>query len=127
MGVAGEETNPFAAWRSGPFPMPPGPDMYGATLSMAAAEKAGLHPYRAPTGVNSVAYDGRPACRQMGFCMQACAIGAKWSTLYTEIPRAEATGRCEVRPESTALKINHDDRGRVTGAVSYTHLTLPTN
>ena len=67
--------------------------------------------------INSMPYDDRPACRQIGFCMQACAIGAKWSTLYTEIPRAEATGRCEVRPESTALKINHDDRGRVTGVV----------
>ena len=50
VGVAGEETNPFAAWRSGPFPMPPGPDMYGAALSMAAAERAGLHPYRCPIG-----------------------------------------------------------------------------
>ena len=29
VGVAGEETNPFAAWRSGPFPMPPGPGHAG--------------------------------------------------------------------------------------------------
>jgi len=26
-----------------------------------------------------------------GFCVQGCKTGAKWSTLYTEIPRAEAT------------------------------------
>ena len=68
VGVAGEESNPFAAWRSGPFPMPPGADMFGAVLSMAAAARAGLHPYRAPTGANSVPYDGRPACVNCGFC-----------------------------------------------------------
>ena len=38
IGVAGlAGANPFAAWRSGPFPMPPGASMYGAVLSAAAA------------------------------------------------------------------------------------------
>jgi len=50
--------------------------------------------------INSVAYDGRPACRQMGFCMQACAIGAKWSTLYTEIPRARRPGGARSAPRA---------------------------
>ena len=54
--------------------------------------------------------------------MSGCAIGAKWSTLYTEIPKAESTGRFEIRPESMVVKINHDDRGRVTGVV-YTDKT----
>src|SRR5215470_8531827 len=39
--------------------------------------------------INSEDRDGRPACHQIGFCMSGCAIGAKWSTLYTEIPKAE--------------------------------------
>jgi Choline dehydrogenase and related flavoproteins len=67
--------------------------------------------------INSEDRDGRPACHQIGFCMSGCAIGAKWSTLYTEIPKAESTGRFEIRPESMVVKINHDDRGRVTGVV----------
>src|SRR6266581_5446958 len=45
--------------------------------------------------INSQPRDGRPACHQIGFCMSGCAIGAKWSTLYTEIPKAESTGRVE--------------------------------
>jgi choline dehydrogenase-like flavoprotein len=49
--------------------------------------------------------------------MSGCAIGAKWSTLYTEIPKAEATGHFELRPECMALKINHNDAGKVTGVV----------
>ena len=46
------------------------------------------------------AHDDRPACRQIGFCMQACAIGAKWSTLYTEIPRAERPGGARSAPRA---------------------------
>jgi choline dehydrogenase-like flavoprotein len=65
--------------------------------------------------INSIEYDGRPQCRQIGFCMSGCAIGAKWSALYTEIPKAEATGNYEIRPESMVVGINHDKSGKVTG------------
>ena len=47
--------------------------------------------------INSEPRDGRPSCLQLGFCTSGCAIHAKWSTLYTEIPRAEKTGRFELR------------------------------
>ena len=67
--------------------------------------------------INSVPRDDRPSCHQIGFCMSGCAIGAKWSTLYTEIPKAEKTGHFEIRPESMALKINHDANGKITGVV----------
>ena len=79
VGVAGDHHgNPFAAWRSGPYPMPPGPDMYCARLTSEAATELGFHPYRAPTGVNSVEYDGRPACNNCGFCaFFGCPIHAK--------------------------------------------------
>jgi len=46
--------------------------------------------------INSRAFDGRGFCLQQGFCVQGCKMGAKWSTLYTEIPRAEATGKLEL-------------------------------
>ena len=67
--------------------------------------------------INSAPYDGRNACDQIGFCMQGCASGAKWSTLYTEIPKAEATGRCEVRPSSMVLQILLDASGKVSGVL----------
>ncbi|MCK5440079.1 MAG: GMC family oxidoreductase [Gemmatimonadetes bacterium] len=67
--------------------------------------------------INSVAYDGRPGCQQIGFCNAGCAIGAKWSTLYTEVPKAETTGHFELRTHAMAIRINHDERGRVTGVV----------
>ncbi|MGY4348393.1 choline dehydrogenase-like flavoprotein [Bradyrhizobium sp. GM7.3] len=67
--------------------------------------------------INSQPRDGRGACQQIGFCFQGCKSGAKWSTLYTEIPKGEATGNLEVRPASMAVKIEHDAAGKVTGVV----------
>lgn len=67
--------------------------------------------------INSRAYDGRPGCRQIGFCNDGCAIGAKWSTLYTEIPKAEQTDHFELRPNSMAIRIRHNESGRVTSVV----------
>jgi choline dehydrogenase-like flavoprotein len=67
--------------------------------------------------INSAARNGRGACQQIGFCFQGCKSGAKWSTLYSEIPRGEETGNLEVRPNSHVLMIEHDDSGKVTGVV----------
>ncbi len=67
--------------------------------------------------INSRPRDGRSACWQLGFCLQGCKSGAKWSTLYTEIPHAEATGRLDLRPESMALQIHHDQSGKATGVL----------
>ncbi len=67
--------------------------------------------------INSEPRDGRGSCQQIGFCFQGCKSGAKWSTLYTEIPKGEATGKLEVRPNAMAVKIEHDASGKVTGVV----------
>jgi choline dehydrogenase-like flavoprotein len=67
--------------------------------------------------INSRPRDGRSGCWQLGFCFQGCKSGAKWSTLYTEIPKAEATGKLDLRPESQALQIHHDKTGKVTGVL----------
>ena len=123
VGVAGEETNPFAAPRSGPYPMPPGADMYGTTLSVPAAERHGLHPYRAPTGVNSVPYDGRPACNNCGFCgFHGCPIEAKGDPVAL-LRRALGTGRCRIVPEALAVAITRDATGRRATGVRYLDLS----
>ena len=67
--------------------------------------------------INSRPRDGRSHCLQIGFCFQGCKSGAKWSTLYTEIPKAEETGKLDLRPESHALQIQHNDSGKVTGVL----------
>jgi choline dehydrogenase-like flavoprotein len=67
--------------------------------------------------INSQPRDDRASCLQIGFCFQGCKSGAKWSTLVAEIPKGEATGNLEVRPNSQVLKIEHDDTGKVTGVL----------
>ena len=67
--------------------------------------------------INPAPADGRGMCIQQGFCVQGCKTGAKWSTLYTEIPRAEATGNLDLRVQSTATKIEHGADGRVNAVV----------
>ena len=67
--------------------------------------------------INSRAADGRGFCIQQGFCVQGCKMAAKWSTLYTEIPRAEATGNLDMRVEATATRIELGTDGRVNAVV----------
>src|ERR1700730_16206721 len=67
--------------------------------------------------INSEPRDGRGSCQQIGFCFQGCKSGAKWSTLYSEIPKGEATGNLEVRPSSMALQIEHDASGKVVAVI----------
>ncbi len=111
IGVAGTEgANPFAAWRSGPFPMPSGAPMFGATKSVAAAEELGFHPYPAPTAANSVPYDGRPACNNCGFCsFFGCPIHAKGDPVAM-LQRSLASGRAELMAETFVSRIRTDGR-----------------
>ena len=67
--------------------------------------------------INSRPRADRPSCQQIGFCFQGCKSSAKWSTLYTEIPAALETGNLDLRPECTALQVQHDDSGKVTGVL----------
>ncbi|WP_207459007.1 GMC family oxidoreductase [Azospirillum sp. SYSU D00513] len=84
----------------------------------AGADKMGYrHCHTGRMAINSEARDGRGPCMQIGFCFQGCKSGAKWSTLYAEIPKGEATGNLEVRPNAHALRIEHDAAGKVTGVV----------
>jgi choline dehydrogenase-like flavoprotein len=67
--------------------------------------------------INTKAADDRGMCIQQGFCVQGCKTGAKWSTLYTEIPRAEATGNLDLRIKCRAARIEHGEDGRVNGVL----------
>ncbi|MBK9083139.1 MAG: GMC family oxidoreductase [Rhizobiales bacterium] len=69
--------------------------------------------------INSAPRDGRGGCQQIGFCFQGCKSGAKWSTLIAEIPKGEATGNLEVRPNAYVVRIEHDATGKVTGVVYF--------
>jgi choline dehydrogenase-like flavoprotein len=100
--------------------MPPLPVKSSGVLFDRGARKLGLHPVPAPMAINSRPYRGRPPCVHCGFCHGfVCEVRAKASTLTTVIPEAEATGRCEVRPESYVFRIDTNPQGRATGVAFF--------
>ncbi len=69
--------------------------------------------------INSRPRDGRAMCMQLGFCFQGCKSGAKWSTLNSEIPAAEATDHFELRTGAQVSLIETDSTGRASGVVYF--------
>jgi choline dehydrogenase-like flavoprotein len=117
IGVSGVP-GPFDPPRSRPYPVPPLPVKSSGVLLERGAERLGWHAQPAPMAILSEPYDGRARCIHCGFCMAyGCEAGAKSSTLVTTIPRAVASGNCEVRPESTVLRVETNREGRCTGVV----------
>ena len=68
---------------------------------------------------NTVPFDGRPATIQDGFNFQGDKQRAHWSTLTAELPKAEATGKLDLRPQSHVVRIEHNGGGRVTEVAYY--------
>lgn len=117
IGVSGAP-GPFDAPRSKPFPMPPMPIKSSGVLLERAAARLGLHAQAEPHAILSQPHNGRAGCVNCGYCMFfGCEAGAKSSTLAAMIPLAEATGNCEIRPESVVIRIDTDDKGRASQVV----------
>ena len=118
MGIQGAEgVDPFAGRRSGPYPMPPGAAMYCAERVAAGVAHFGFTLFPCPTAINSVPYDGRPACNDCGFCQSSpCAINAKGTPGVTTLRKALLTGNCQLRPETRAVRLLTDGAGTtITG------------
>jgi choline dehydrogenase-like flavoprotein len=99
--------------------MPALPPNTEATALSKAAKSLGLHPFPIPMAINSVAYQKRAACIQCPHCVGfACEVNAKNSTAVTAIPRALATGVCELRTQCIASRILTNSAGKAT-AVEY--------
>ncbi len=98
--------------------IPPLPGNNNYKVFEAGAKKLGYKQvHTGNMAINSQDRDGRTYCQQSGFCFQGCKFSAKWSTLYAEIPKGEATGKLEVRANAHVLQIQHGDDGKVTGVL----------
>jgi choline dehydrogenase-like flavoprotein len=117
VGVSGDmSTNPFAAPRKDPYPMPAFPYNHEGRILEAAAKRLGFHPFPIPMLRNSVPYGGRNACIHNRYCCGfACPNNAKNGTHNTVIPRALASGNCELRTRSVASEVVIDDHGVARG------------
>ena len=103
---------------TGTHGIPRHPPTNNYKVMAAGARRIGYKDVRVNnTAINTKPRDGRNACDQISFCMQGCTSGAKWTTANSELPKADATGRCELRAECMVLKIEHGAEGQVSGVV----------
>ncbi len=119
VGVSGAP-GPHDPPRSRPYPMPPLPVKSSGVILERAAEKLGLHAFPAPMAILSRPLNNRIPCQHCGFCMgYGCEFAAKSSSLASMIPLAQATGRCEIRVDSTVFRLETDGSGRVNEVVYF--------
>jgi choline dehydrogenase-like flavoprotein len=117
LGVAGAAGGDrFAGPRDRGYPMPPLEPGLGARVLAGGAHRFGLTTGPVPLLVNSIPRAGRPACVRCGACVGfACQAGAKNGVHNTVLPRALATGRCDLIVEAQAERVTTDAAGRVDG------------
>ena len=121
MGISGLRVDsPFVAPMSKDYPVPPVPLKASGALFEVAAKKLGLTVVPGPLAIITQPYMGRTGCVNCGMCSGfGCHVGARSSSAVTVLPRAVATGNCEIRPYSYVREIPVDKKGRVTGATYF--------
>jgi len=120
LGVAGDGTaleTQIPRKRSYPLPpVLPGPQ---TTALRNGARDLGWVVSPVPLLINTEPYNNRPACIECKYCVGfACPSDAKNGTQNTVIPRALASGNCELVVDAFAEKIETDASGKVIG-ISY--------
>ena len=105
--------------RSRNYPLPPVPPGPQTVALQNAARQLGWVTSPVPLLINTEPYAGRASCIGCKYCVGfACPTDAKSGSQNTVIPRALATGNCELKTSTIVESIETDARGNVTG-VSY--------
>jgi choline dehydrogenase-like flavoprotein len=101
------------------YPLPPVPPGPHTVALQHGARRLEWVTTPVPLLINTEAYRGRASCIGCKYCVGfACPTDAKTGTQNTAIPRALATGNCELKTSAVAETIDTDDRGNVIG-ISY--------
>ncbi|ROQ36773.1 choline dehydrogenase-like flavoprotein [Frondihabitans sp. PhB188] len=113
LGVAGTEGGLTSRTpRSSGYPLPPMGTEPARELLGHAADTLGWGWGPIPLAINSVPNDGRPACVRCPQCVgHACPVNAKNGSHNTFVPRAVATGRCDVLFDAEVIEVR-DGSGR---------------
>src|SRR4029079_13216733 len=117
LGAAGDgESTQSHIPRKRNYPLPPAPPNPQTAALQTAARQLGWLTSPVPLLINTKSYAGRPACIECKYCVGfACPTDAKNGTQNTVIPRALATGNCELEVDAIVEKIDTESRGNVIG------------
>lgn len=118
VGVSGDAAQ--EVWRppGEAYPMPPQPTFRQAEILAAGFAAEGKRVAPLPMAINSVAYQGRPACLQDGWCDAGCPTGALANPIVIFGARMKRAG-VELRTQASAARIETDGSGRKVRRVSY--------
>src|SRR6202051_2290395 len=101
------------------YPMPPMKTFRNGDIWLKGFDALGIPMVPAPVGMNSVEFNGRPACLYDGWCHVGCPIGALANPQITYLGEARKAG-AEVRALSTVTRVLTNQAGtRVTGVEYY--------
>src|SRR5205085_11396147 len=114
--------NRYAGPRKRGYPMPPLRTNGARAVLSHGAIALGLQTSPVPLLINSLPYNGRGACINCGACVGfGCPGEFKNGTHNTVIPRAIATGLCDLLVDVQAERVITDAAGAVTGVALATY------
>ena len=124
-GVSGDsEGMRFAGARKRGYPMPALQDTIATTVLQGGADHLGLTTSAVPLLINSIPYNGRPACVRCGACVGfACHADAKNGSHNTSIRRALASGRCDLLVSTQVVRLVTDGTGAIVGVQAVSDAT----
>ncbi len=121
MGIAGDQDNPYASPRSGPFPMPAHkPSAFETEIFAPAARKLGWVPHSMPWAINSRPYDDRSQCLRCRYCV-ACPSGARYAPDLSQIRRLLKMPNATLLTETKLLRLESKTGGGRVVAAHGTH------
>ncbi|HVZ68921.1 MAG TPA: GMC family oxidoreductase [Rhizomicrobium sp.] len=118
VGLSGDKDREI--WRppGEPYPMPPQPVFRQAQLLAEGFAKRGMHTAPLPMAINSVPYNGRPACLQDGWCDAGCPTGALANPIVI-FGKAMKKAGVETRYNAFVSRILTTPSGRRANSVEY--------
>jgi choline dehydrogenase-like flavoprotein len=118
-GPTGAFANPYDPPRSKAYPTPPHEFNSASRIIKRGADKLGWHLVREPLAIPTKDWNGRPACIGAGTCRLGCKISAKSSIDVTYIPKAELTGKVNIRTECMAREITVGKDGAACSVIYF--------
>jgi len=111
IGVSGNNDNPYASFRSGPFPMPGHPfSHFDNEIFGPALKKLGIVGHSYPFAINSTPYRGRSACLACRAC-KFCPSGARYSPDRVHVPILEKQDNVTILENLSVRKLETDSKG----------------
>lgn len=111
IGIAGNEDNPYASKRSGPFPLRAHEfSYYDKSYFGPALKKLNIIGHSYPRSVNSAPYNGRSQCLACRAC-RFCPSGARYSPDRTHIPVLDSLGNVTILENISLRKLETNGSG----------------